>query len=217
MSRVQLSGQQFARLERQLQQTHDAGVFRRTLGVLEVARGRSVTEIAELLRVSRASLHEWIGRYRESGDPACLLDHRGGNRPSLWTDGLQAVLRASLAHQPDHFGYQAVEWTVPLLQEHLEDSCGRAPSATALRQELHRLDYAWKRPRYRLQPDPEREKKTPLAPPASGLARTHSQVVRGRDRFASVSAVAEQLGHARQAQARAPQRTQRAAGRLRRH
>src|SRR5690242_3989057 len=103
MSRLQVTGQETARLERQLQQTHDAGVFRRTLGVLEVVRGRSVTEMSELLRVSRASLHEWIRPYQQTRDPACLRDHRGGNRPSLWTDELQAVLRASLAHPPDHF------------------------------------------------------------------------------------------------------------------
>src|SRR5438105_3251969 len=186
MSRLQLSEEQCGRLERVLQQTKDVGVFRRALGVLEAAQGRSVTEIAQWLRVSRASVHEWIARYRRTGSLTCLLDHRGGNRPSFWTGELQALLDATLRQQPDSFGYQAVEWTVPLLQEHLASWCGRRPAANTIRRQLHRLDYVWKRPRYQFVPDPEREKKTSDSPPASGLAGAHSCLVRGRDRSVAV-------------------------------
>src|SRR4051794_15928074 len=110
MSGFQLTAAQRRRLEHQLRATADADLFRRTLAVLEAA-GRPIAEVARLLRTSRVSVYHWIGRFARTGDPAALADHRGGNRPTLWTEDLRATLRASLAHRPDYFGYQAVEWT----------------------------------------------------------------------------------------------------------
>jgi transposase len=179
MSGLHLTSAQRRRLEQQLRATRDVGLYRRTLAILEAASGRSVAEIARLLRTSRVAVYRWIGCYDRARDPICLADHRGGNRPSLWTEEFQAALRSCLGQRPDHFGYQAVEWTVPLLQEHLENWGGERPSATSIRRQLHALGYVWKRPRYVLDPDPEREKKTadPLGCPAAVVAM--GQAVRG--------------------------------------
>jgi len=159
-------------LERQLQETRDVGVFRRTLAVLEAAGGRPVAELADLLRTSRSSVYHWLASYRSLQDPASLADHRGGNRPTLWSEELCAALGASMAQVPDRFGYRAVEWTVPLLQRHLARWSGTPPSRSSIRRQLHQQGYAWKRPRYVLDPDPEREKK------ASDQARTEAPCAR---------------------------------------
>jgi transposase len=174
-----LTGRQRDDLEQQLQETADAGVFRRTLAVLEAARGRPVVEIARLLRTSRPSVYEWLNAYRAAPEPGSLVDHRGGNHPTLWTEELRALLAASLAQPPDRWGYAAVEWTIPLLQEHLARYGGIRPSANALRTELHQQEYAWKRPRRVLAPDPDRAKKKSPAcgDPVSGTAL--GQTVRG--------------------------------------
>jgi transposase len=174
-----LTASQRDELEQQLRDTADAGVFRRTLALLEAANGRPIAEIARLLRTSRPSVYEWLGAYRAAPDPGSLVDHRGGNHPTLWTEELRALLAASLAQPPDRWGYAAVEWTIPLLQEHLARYGGVRPSANALRTELHQQEYAWKRPRRVLAPDPEREKKTPhsCGDPAPGAAL--GQAVRG--------------------------------------
>lgn len=160
MSNLQLTAAQRHRLEQQLRETGDVGVFRRTLAVLEAAAGRTIVDIAQFLRTSRASVHQWIACYEQARDPACLADQRGGNHPTVWTEELQAALVASLQRRPDHFGYPAVQWTVPLLREHLERWQGAALSEMSIRRQLRALDYVWKRPRYVLDPDPEREKKT---------------------------------------------------------
>ncbi len=178
MSRLQLTEQQWADLENQLQGAKDAGTFRRTLAVLAMAQGWTVIDVADLLRVSRVVVHRWIARYRQSGDAACLLDHRGGNNPSVWSDDLVAALHASLAHSPDYFGYQAVEWTVPLLQEHLAHWWGRRMDASTLRRELHRLEYVWKRPRYQYLPDPDRERKKAHTATTAAFAAPDGQAVR---------------------------------------
>jgi transposase len=179
MSDLPLTPRQRLQLERQLRDTADAGVFRRTLALLEVAQGRPVSQVARLLRTSRVSIYHWLRRYRQTATASCLLDHRGGNNPTLWSPELQSAFQATLTHRPDHFGYPALNWTIGLLAEHLTRWWGHSVSATTIRRQLHRLDYVWKRPRYVLQPDPERDKKTADSRPPAATAAAHRETVRG--------------------------------------
>ena len=121
MSNVHLTAARRRRLEEQLRATSDANLYRRTLAILEVAAGRPIAEIAQLLRASRVSVYHWIDCYQRGHDPTDLIDQRGGNRLTLWTEDLQAALAATLQRRPLDFGYQALAWTLPLLQEHLEN------------------------------------------------------------------------------------------------
>jgi transposase len=57
-----------------------------------------------------------------------------------------------------------------LLRDILATRIGMHVSDATLRRALHRLDHAWKRPRYVLQPDPEREKKTQDSPTDRAIA-----------------------------------------------
>lgn len=215
MNSLRLTADQRRRLEQQLDKAADAGLFRRTLAVLEAAAGRPIAEIAQLLRTSRVSIYHWIGCYEQAHDPTALADQRGGNHPSLWTDDLQAALVASLERRPEDFGYQAVEWTIPLLREHLERWREEGLSETSVRRQLHDLGYVWKRPRYALDPDPQREKKTAYPQANRGIAAALGEAVRGRDRPVALPAAARGLGQARSAPGGAPVRAQRAAGYLR--
>lgn len=139
MSGLRLTASQRRRLEQQLRATHDAGLFRRTPAILDAADGRPIAQIARLLRTSRVSIYHWIACYDRARDPACLADSRGRNHPPVRSAELQAALAAGPGQRPDHFGYQAIEWTVPLLQEHLARWGGERPSATAIRRQLHDL------------------------------------------------------------------------------
>jgi transposase len=178
MSDLRLTAAQRCALEQQLRETGDAGFFRRTLAVLEAADGRPIAEIARLLRTSRVSIHHWIECYDQERDPIALADRRGGNHPSLWTEELQAALADALRSRPEHFGYQAVEWTIPLLREHLAWWRGELLSETSIRRQLRDTGYVWKRPRFVLEPDPEREKKAPPAPGAGRTVAAVGEVVR---------------------------------------
>jgi transposase len=179
MSALRLTARQRNRLEAQLKATHDAGLVRRTLAVLEIARGAPVAEVARLLRTSRVSVYHWVSCYARDHDPDALADHRGGNHPSLWTEDLQAALRECLGQSPDRFGYQAVSWTVDLLRQQLTLSCEGGPSTRTVRRQLNDSGYVWKRPRYVLDPDPERDKKTADSTPDAAVAGTMRQAVRG--------------------------------------
>jgi transposase len=177
MSELHLTARQRNRLKAQLKATHEVGLFRRTLGVLEVASGTSVTEVARLLRISRVSVHHWVACYAQDHDPTALADHRGGNHPSVWTEDLQAALRECLGQPPDRFGYPAVSWTVGLLQQQLAPLCEGGLSTRTIRRQLNDWGYAWKRPRYVLDPDPERDKKTADPTAFAAVAGTLRQAV----------------------------------------
>ena len=175
MSIVQLTASQRRRLRGQLRRAADASYYRRLLAILELDRGQAVAEVAALLQVTRQSVYNWARSFEACPDPAALQDRYGVGRPSAWTEDLQALLLAGLQQRPDELGYAGVNWTVSLLQEHVYRRGGRWLSDDTIRRELDRLGYVWKRYRYVLPPDPEREKKTRHPAAAAGPAAAHRQ------------------------------------------
>jgi transposase len=178
MSNFRLTSPQRRLLRRALGATDDASYYRRLLAVLELDRGRPAADVAAALGVTRQSVSNWARAYRRAPRPATLADHYGGGRPTAWTDDLQALLRSCFRQRPDQLGYAAVNWTVPVLQEHLQRCTGVWLSDDTIRRQLQRWGYVWKRFRYVLPPDPEREKKT--APPAAARAPAAAQPDPGR-------------------------------------
>jgi transposase len=161
MSNERFTPTQMQQLEDQLIQTDDVRLYRRTLALLMWGRGTSVIEIATLLQVRRQSIYNWLATYTTSADPARLRDAARSGRPPRWTSQTETLLADTIATPPDQLGYLAVNWTVPLLQDHLERACGTRFSDDTIRRALHHLGYVWKRYRYVLDPDPDLEKKTP--------------------------------------------------------
>src|SRR5436190_6682855 len=215
MSRLDLTSWQRRRLQRQLAETRDARLFRRTLAVLEFDRGRPAAEIARMLGVTRQSVYHWIEVYTKESDPAALEDQPGRGCPALLDEDHEHLLEALLAGSPQDFGLAPVNWTAALLCEALELATDQPVSERTLRRVLHRLDYVWKRPRYDLDPDPEREKKTPHSPANPGLAAAQRRAGPRRDRLAAFPTAACGLGQARRDRPGLAERTQRPARDLR--
>jgi transposase len=165
------AGQQ-RQLEQTLHRTCNARVYRRALTILEVSRGLRVEEVARMVGVSRQSVYNWMAQYDLAGCAGSLADHPRSGRPRLWTEERQAWLRDLMRLCPDTRGYFANAWTVPLLQEELFHCTGREISEDTIRRGLRQLGYVWKRSRYVLSPDPEREKKTAYLPQNQAFAAT---------------------------------------------
>lgn len=167
-----LSRRHRRQLEEQLRRTRDAHVYRRALAILEWDRGRPISQIARMLGVNRRSVYRWIESYSEASDPTALEDDARPGRPRQWSEECSVWLQAFLRTSPVDLGYFAVNWTVSLLQECLELSTRLRFSDDTVRRALKTQGYTWKRTRYVLAPDPEREKKTPYPPgnPASSAA-----------------------------------------------
>lgn len=170
MSQFRLKPAQRRRLRGLLRETSDLNTYRRCLALLEVDSGRPAAEVARALGVTRQSVHNWIARFAEAGRADALADRYGGGRPAALDDEQVEALAALLGHSPQHLGSPAANWTVPLLREHLRAATGAEVSEPTVRRQLRRMGYVWKRPRYVLDPDPEREKKTPDRAQAAVLA-----------------------------------------------
>src|SRR5215210_7206286 len=162
MSHLKLTGWQRHHLRGRLRKVHDARAYRRVLAVLEFDRGRPAADIAALLRVSRQSVYNWAAAYARSSNGGCdaLADCQRRGRPRLLEHDEEGLLKSLLSVSPQEFGLPHVSWSVPLLMQALEAVEGRQVSSWTMRRALHRLGYAWKRPRYVLEPDPELQKKS---------------------------------------------------------
>ena len=171
MNGTRLTAVEQRRLSETLRHTHDVRLYRRTLAVLECGRGKGVVEVAQSLRVTRQSVHNWVSRFHQAGKVVGLADAPRSGRPRHTGETVDMLLQALMIVPPERCGYHATHWTVPLLQDQVRQNVGQTCSTATVRRSLHRLGYVWKRPRYVLAPDPQREKKTPHSARAWQLAK----------------------------------------------
>lgn len=161
-----LTPSQRYRLRQQLVHAQDAALYRRTLALLEIDQGKPLAQVAASLGVTRQSIYNWIETYQQSFDPLALRDDARCGRPTAWTPDLDELLHTLLQERPTQWGYQAMNWTVRLLQQQLASWDGTWLAEDTIRRKLRDLGYVWKRTRYVLPPDPEAEKKKVHSPAA---------------------------------------------------
>lgn len=171
--KLPLTPHQRRSLHRSLRTASDARLYRRVLALVLVDRGQTVCSVAKTLGVGRASVHNWLRRFRLTHDPLGLLDRPGRGRHSIWSDELTDLLEQALAVPPASLGYVAHGWTLPLLREHLERLSGQRLSESTLRRQMRARGMRYKRPRYSLEPDPEAKKKAPNRASARSATGEH--------------------------------------------
>ena len=162
---------QWQMISKCLERSHDPTVRHRLAALGAIACGNSMNEVSRWFDVTRQTLHNWMARWGKSGFcPESLADAPRPGRPPQWAAKLNGYIEEILHHSPRNFGYSSCNWTVGLLREHLASRFGQSLSKDTVRRCLHRLDFVWKRPRYVLEPDPEREKKSLFAQTAAFIA-----------------------------------------------
>lgn len=176
-------------LRRLMQTTNDARECRRCRALLELDGGRAVRNVACEYGVSRQTLYNWDRRFREKSSLG-LQDRSRSGRPTHWNHERTRTLERLLADSPRQHGFHIAGWTVGLLQTRLQQLLDWTVSESSLRQQLHALDYVWKRFRYVLKPDPEREKKKTYPQARQTFARQGCRFVSGRNGPDVVSPVA---------------------------
>lgn len=193
MSEAMLTRKERRLMREKLKRVRDARECKRLLAILDYDRGVPIVDIAQRLNVSRQSVHNWIARFRTQKLAEDLCDAPRSGRPTRADDAFDVLLGTLLMLSPQRFGYHAMHWTVRLMHDQLRRNLDQDYSDDTIRRGLHRLGYVWKRPRYVLAPDPQREKKTPNSPRPVWFARGQRDIGGGRDRFAAVSAVARDV------------------------
>lgn len=159
MNGISLNAAEERQSRETLQHPHHVRQYRRSLAVLEFARGKPVHEVAQSLHVTRQSIYNWVMRFCHTGRCAALVDRPRTGRPSRADGTADTFLQELMGMQPTQCGYRATCWTVSLLQDQLRQHLNQVFCKETLRRVLHRLGYVWKRPRYVLAADEQREKK----------------------------------------------------------
>lgn len=163
-------------LQDRMQTTCDARECRRCSALLRLDQGLSVSAVAREFGVSRQTLHNWRDRFHDELSTG-LKDQPRSGRPTDWSDRRVETLKKLLDDTPRQHGFHARGWTTSLLQTRLEQLLHWSVSDYSLRQQLHTLDYVWKRYRYKLKPDPLREKKKAHPQANQRLAARHGSLV----------------------------------------
>lgn len=139
MSVIALTYWQRRFLREQLANTPDAHTYRRTLALLELDRGRSVVEVADMLGVTRQSVHNWAAAFRRDPVPSALRDEPRTGRPRVLAERTEALVSALLRHSPQNLGHPHTNRTVPLLRHGVERGLGLRPSDDTIRRAPRRL------------------------------------------------------------------------------
>lgn len=146
---LRLSARQRQELQALVAGARDAQVLKRAQGLLAVADGEPVPAIARRLQVCLKTVYNWVQRWmtRNAAAAACLTDQPRSGRPTTLRDQVAENVGKLLETKPRDHGYRQAEWTVPLVRGHLAQQQIEA-SSTTIRQQLHKLGYRWKRPRF---------------------------------------------------------------------
>ena len=125
----------------------------RAQALLWLADGESVEQAAELLRVSRQTVYNWVERFRQREGldlRARLLDAPRPGRPPTALGIIDPLIEAVIDQDPRELGYHSTVWTAALLQQHLKRAQGIEVSRKSIRLAIVRLGIRWKRPRHQL-------------------------------------------------------------------
>lgn len=125
-------------------QTPGAWLGLKIAALLLVLEGQRPSWIAEVLGVTRMSLHRWVQAVQQQGAAALASKPRPG-RPSQLTARLAQRLRRHLERSPQAAGLNRVRWDGPTLVEYLKQHGGLTLTVRQAQNWLHRLGYQLKR------------------------------------------------------------------------
>lgn len=148
------------RLRRALARAVEARTFRRIQAVLLIAEGWTPTAAAHVTGCSLRAVYDWVGTYLAEHAVEGLVDSPRSGRPPVARAITDARIKKEIQRDPLKLGYNALEWTAPLLATHLSTLYGTQISADTLRRRMRRLGLRWKRPRHAFTgKDPNRAQK----------------------------------------------------------
>jgi transposase len=141
------------------------GLYRRTkdprlrtraqMVLLAAEQGRSVPEIAQIVRESDTTILRWLKRYQAEGAEG-LKDAPRSGRPARVSDAFQADLVAAVRRRPRSLDLPYSLWTLQRLADYMAEKTGVRVVAETVRQLLKKHDIVLSRPQHKVSsPDPE--------------------------------------------------------------
>lgn len=111
-------------LRRELDRQDRAKPTRRLMVAIAYKEGVSQTELAEWYGLSRKTVHNWLERLEERPIAEAIRDDPRPGRPPRLDEADLEELRELLAESPTERGYDATEWSAPLVRRLLDERFG---------------------------------------------------------------------------------------------
>lgn len=146
-------------MEKELKTTHSKEIYKHILALLQISKGCKKSHIAKMLHITRATVYNWIHRYKKKKSIGALQRRPGQGRPPIWAKKLTEFLLTIMKQSPMDFGYLQTRWNAPALLRHFNRQTKCVVSRHTLRRCLNALGYKWKRFQYALNPGPGAAKK----------------------------------------------------------
>jgi len=124
-----------AALRDALKDVEDVKATKRLMVAIAYERGVSQTELAEWYGLSRKTVYNWLRRVEGNPLPEAVSDNGRSGRPPKLDSEQRAEVRGILEGSPDIVGYDADEWSIPLVRRLVDDRFGVTYSRTS----AHRL------------------------------------------------------------------------------
>lgn len=147
---MQITREQRQELEKAARCGLPAYVRPKALALLNLADGRSVTDMARIFRVSRRSVYSWQARYGREGLPGLSVHPGRGRKAKADVAEIEDYVRQS----PRNFGLMRTRWTLATLAQVVPSLKGFTPYG--VQKALARAGFRYKRGQPSLHsPDPD--------------------------------------------------------------
>ncbi len=148
------------RLKQALNRVSDKRTFQRLQAVWLGAQGRAITEVAQIVDVTRQAIYQWVKHYLAEHQVESLYERARSGRPRVAKPVTAERVLRELQRNPLRLGYNTTVWTVALLATHLTKRYDCQINPHTLRRRMQQIGLQCKRPRYVYsEKDPHRAQK----------------------------------------------------------
>ena len=141
---IRLSNEQWLELKKFRKQA-SLKDFEKALMVLLNNDGKSVPEIALMLKRNQHTIRDWLKRYKTQGIKGLNRNFSPG-RPDTVRKKIKQQIRKIIENPPIKHGYQDSTWSIPLITFEVNKRLGLNASSKTVTRALKDMDYVYKHP-----------------------------------------------------------------------
>lgn len=108
-------------LQKALEDVDGVYATKRLMVAIAYKQGVSQTDLAEWYGLSRKTIYNWLRRFEEEPTRDAARDKARPGRPPKLDREERSELSQLLSESPANAGYDAAEWSIPLMQRLLDE------------------------------------------------------------------------------------------------
>ena len=144
MIKIQLTSGQQLKLENFRKQASSKDSEKALMALLS-NDGKSVPEIALMLKRNQHTIRDWLKRYRTQGINGLSRNFSPG-RPNTMRKKIKQHIKQIIGNSPISHGYQDSTWSVPLITYEVNKNLNLNTSSKTVTRALKSMGYVYKRP-----------------------------------------------------------------------